>query len=56
MLMAWGVYSIIVLYFMIGAVSIYFINKKSDATTAKERWTKYFFYFIHVGRKQRKVV
>ncbi|MGC9353519.1 MAG: phosphatidate cytidylyltransferase [Mariniphaga sp.] len=44
------IYFIILGYFVIGAVSFFFINRRKDRKSARESWTKYITYFliIHV--------
>ncbi len=43
------IFSLILLYFAIGAIAIIMINLKSDAKSARERWVKYFFYLVIVN-------
>lgn len=43
------VFYIILIYFLIGAIAIYKINRKEGLGSAKEKWIKYFMYLIIVS-------
>ncbi|ASB49956.1 phosphatidate cytidylyltransferase [Alkalitalea saponilacus] len=44
------IYSIILIYFILGGIGFYLINRKRDKETARKSYTKYFTYFfiIHI--------
>jgi phosphatidate cytidylyltransferase len=44
------IYLIILSYFVLGAISFYFINRKKDRQTARKSWLKYitYFFIIHL--------
>lgn len=44
--MIWTIYLIILAYFLIGAVSFYFINRRKEKPEARKNWMKFLTYFI----------
>ncbi len=44
-----SIYSIILLFFLVGGVGFYFINKKKDAKTARNNRVKLFTYFAIIN-------
>lgn len=44
------IYTVILSYFVLGAIGFYFINRKKDKQTARQSWTKFITYFciIHI--------
>lgn len=45
----WTIYSIILLYFILGGISFYLINRRRPPDVAKKNYLKYFTYFIIIN-------
>ena len=43
------IYYIITVYFLLGAIGFYFINKKKPSDIARQNWLKFFTYFIIIN-------
>jgi phosphatidate cytidylyltransferase len=48
--MIWNIYLIILIYFLLGSVAFYFINRRKSAVDAQKSWTKFisYFFIIHI--------
>jgi phosphatidate cytidylyltransferase len=48
--MIWSIYLIILIYFFLGSIGFYFINRKKSAADARKSWTKFitYFFIIHI--------
>jgi len=48
--MIWNIYLIILIYFLLGSVAFYFINRRKSAVEAHKSWTKFitYFFIIHI--------
>ena len=44
--MIWTIYLVILIYFVLGFIGFYFINRKKEHVEARKSWLKYFTYFI----------
>ncbi len=47
--MFWTLFYIIIVFFTIGAVAIFVLNRMSDAEQRRARWVKYIFYLLAVS-------
>jgi len=45
----WVIYLVIIVYYLLGTVGIYFINRKKDAETRRKAWVKHVTYFILIS-------
>jgi phosphatidate cytidylyltransferase len=48
--MIWNIYLIILIYFLLGSIGFYFINRRKNAAEARKSWTKFitYFFIIHI--------
>ena len=42
----WGVYIVILIYYLLGTIGIYFINRKKESQIKRKAWIKLLFAFI----------
>ncbi len=42
----WAIYFIILVYYLLGTIGIYFINRRKDAEVKHKAWVKHIVYFI----------
>ncbi|MFW6370979.1 MAG: phosphatidate cytidylyltransferase, partial [Bacteroidota bacterium] len=47
--MFYTIYYVIIVYFLLGAIGFYFINRKKPPDTARQNWLKYVSYFIIIN-------
>ncbi|WP_239018508.1 phosphatidate cytidylyltransferase [Sphingobacterium corticibacterium] len=47
--MFWTLFYMIIIFFTIGGIAIFVLNRKSDAEQRKARWVKYIFYLLAVS-------
>ena len=45
----WIIYLVIIVYYLLGTVGIYFINRKKDSETRRKAWVKHVTYFILIS-------
>jgi phosphatidate cytidylyltransferase len=45
----WVIYLVIIVYYLLGTVGIYFINRKKDSETRRKAWVKHVTYFILIS-------
>jgi phosphatidate cytidylyltransferase len=48
--MIWNIYLIILIYFLLGSIGFYFINRRKNAIDARHSWVKFitYFFIIHI--------
>jgi phosphatidate cytidylyltransferase len=48
--MIWNIYFIILIYFLLGSIGFYFINRRKNAADARKSWVKFitYFFIIHI--------
>jgi phosphatidate cytidylyltransferase len=47
--MIWNIYLIILIYFLLGSIGFYFINRRKSAVEARKSWTKFITYFFIIN-------